>query len=57
MDGPNLAATVRPTTSGKEATVVLTLIDELRTGLGLEIDPSPSFEREPKLNTTATKKA
>jgi hypothetical protein len=36
-------------------TVVLTLIDEMRTGLGIDLDPSPSFEREIKLNVAKKK--
>jgi hypothetical protein len=38
--------TIHPTTEGAEKEIILSIVNELRTGLALELDQSPSFGRK-----------
>jgi hypothetical protein len=46
MQGFRLVKEIKPTSSGREATVILQIISELRKKLALNISESPSFERD-----------
>jgi hypothetical protein len=46
MQGFRLVKEIKPTSSGREATVILQMISELRNKLALYISDSPSFERD-----------
>jgi hypothetical protein len=45
MGGFKLAKEIEPVSVAMEATLILSLIEELRKGLALELDQDPSFDR------------
>jgi hypothetical protein len=57
MEGFKLKNRVLPISSSTEAGLVLSIIDELRTNLALEIDPAPSFDRAMKAGPKENKRA
>jgi hypothetical protein len=57
MEGFKLKNRVLPISSSTEAELVLSIIDELRTNLALEIDPAPSFDRAMKAGPNENKRA
>jgi hypothetical protein len=46
MSGFDLPMSIQPTSEDAEKEIITSLINELRTGLALDLDPAPSFDRK-----------
>jgi hypothetical protein len=56
IDGESLVTKVKPTDAGTEAIIIMAMIDELKSGLDVDIDAIPSFDRVVKKDNSGSLK-